>query len=75
MSREGKIYDPGIERILNETCRSDVFCRISLEKTAIMLIRRKKSCFADDRRIVLDYKFIGEGESLQFIVLSGFVKD
>ncbi|UCG47625.1 MAG: hypothetical protein JSU94_19335 [Phycisphaerales bacterium] len=65
----------GIEQIVNETCRSDVACRIGLGESANMLIRRKKSCFADDGRIVLDCKFIGGGDSQQFIVLSALTKD
>ncbi len=65
----------GIEQIVNETCRSNATCRIEIENAATMLIRRKKSCFAEDRRMVLDYNFVVEGDSQQFIVASVFEGD
>jgi hypothetical protein len=61
--------------IVDEIVKSDALARLGAEDWARMLLERKKTFFADDRRIILDYKIVEENGRERLLVMSSLVKD
>ena len=61
--------------IVDEMGKSDPLKRLGVEKDIWMLLERKKDFFANDKRMVLDYKFIEEQGRPRLLVVSTLVKD
>jgi hypothetical protein len=64
-----------LNRIVNELGKSDLLTRLEIEDCTRMLLERKKALFADDRRMVVDYKVVEEEEGQRLLVMSTPAKD
>jgi len=62
-------------KIVDEIGKSDALTRLEVEDCAKMLLERKKDLFADDRRMILKYKVVEEGDNQRLLVMSTLAKD
>ena len=59
-----------LNTIVNELGKSDRLMRFEIEDCTRMLLERKKALFADDKRMVVDYKVVEEEEGQRLLVMS-----
>lgn len=64
-----------LRSLVDELGRSDPLARLDVEDCARMLLERRRTLFADDRRMIVNYKVIDEGDSHRLLVMSAFTKD
>ena len=64
-----------LRSLINELGKSDKLARFDVEDCARMLLERKKIFFADEKRMVLNYKVVEEKDSNRLLVMSAFTKD
>jgi hypothetical protein len=64
-----------LEHIINEIGGTDPLVRADVEDHARMLLRRKQEFFAKDRRLVVDFKIVEEGDNCRLLVMSTPAKD
>jgi hypothetical protein len=64
-----------ISSLVDEVAKSDVLIRLSIEEDVRMLLERKKRFFADDKRMVVNYKVIEENGSRRLLAMSAFTND
>jgi len=56
--------------ILDKLGKSETLTRLEIEDCTRMLLERKKALFADDKRMVVDYKVVEEEEGRRLLVMS-----
>jgi hypothetical protein len=61
--------------LVDKIAKSDVLLRLSVKNDIRMLLERKKTFFADDRRIVVNYEIIEERGSRRLLAMSAMAKD
>ena len=61
--------------MVNEIGKSDLLTRHEFEDCTRMLLERKRFLFADEKRIVVNYKVVEEGDYQRLLVMSVFAKD
>ena len=61
--------------MVDEMAKSDVLLRLRVQGDIRMLLERKKTFFADEKRMVLNYKIIEENGSRRLLAMSAFTKD
>jgi len=61
--------------MVNELGKSDQLTRFEAEDCTRMLLERKRILFADEKRIVVNYKVVEEGDYHRLLVMSAFAKD
>jgi hypothetical protein len=61
--------------IIDELSKSYPLMCLEIEQCIRVLLERKKTFFADDRRIVLNHEFVGEEARPRLLVASTLVKD
>jgi len=64
-----------LERIINKLGRTDPLFRTGVEDHARMLLKRKQEYFAKDRRFIVNFKIVEEGNNNRLFVMSTLVKD
>ena len=64
-----------LKAITDKLGKSDPLLRIEVEDCIHMLLERKKTLFANDKRIITDFKIVEEREGPRLLVMSTFVKD
>ncbi|MFQ6036291.1 MAG: hypothetical protein ACE5NM_10685 [Sedimentisphaerales bacterium] len=64
-----------LRSLVDELGKSDPLARFDVEDCARMLLERRRTLFADDRRMIVNYKVIDEGDSHRLLVMSAFTKD
>ncbi len=64
-----------LKTILDELSKSDPLMRPELEAWGKTLLRRKKAFFADERRMVVNYKVVETEDSHRLSVMSTLAKD
>lgn len=65
-----------VQAIVNELGKSDQLTRFEFEDCVRMLLERKRILFADEKRIVVNYKIVEEEEDHhRLLVMSVFAKD
>ena len=64
-----------VQSLINDIANSDILHRLRFEDDIRMLLERKKTFFADDRRIVVNYKVIEEEDRQRLLVMSTLAKD
>lgn len=61
--------------LANEMGKSDVLQRLRVEDDVRMLLERKKAFYADEKRMVVNYKIIEEKGSRRLLAMSVFTKN
>ncbi len=61
--------------MVDEMAKSDVLLRLGVQGDIRMLLERKKTFFADEKRMVVNYKIIEENGSRRLLAMSAFTKD
>jgi hypothetical protein len=61
--------------IINEIGGSDPLARADVEYHAMMLLKRKQEFFAKDRRFVVNFRIVEQGNDYRLLVMSAPVKD
>jgi len=61
--------------IVDELGKSDLLTRHEIEDCTRMLLERKKALFADDRRMIVNYKVVDEKDGQRLFVMSTPVKN
>ena len=61
--------------MVNELGKSDQLTRFEFEDYVRMLLERKRVLFADEKRIVVNFKVVEEGNHHHLFVMSTFAKD
>jgi hypothetical protein len=64
-----------LNKFLCDAAVSNESVHLGLGQYARVLIARKKALFHDEKRSILDVKFVGEGENRQVFVFSALSKD
>jgi hypothetical protein len=64
-----------VREMVGEMAKSDFLTRFEVENCINMLLGRKRTFFADERRLVLDYKIVEEKGRERLLVLSALAKD
>lgn len=64
-----------VRAIVKKLDKSDLLTRFEAEDCVRMLLERKRILFADEKRIVLNYKIVEEGDHHHLFVISTFAKD
>ena len=64
-----------LRRLVDELGKSDPLARFDIEDCARMLLERKRVFFADDKRMIVNYKVIDQGDSHRLLVMSALTKD
>jgi len=64
-----------LRAIVNKLGKSDQLTRFEFEDCTRMLLERKRIFFADEKRIVVNYKVFEEGDDQRLLVMSAFTKD
>jgi len=64
-----------VRTIVNKLDKSDLLTRFEAEDCVRMLLERKRVFFADEKRIVINYKIVEEGDYQRLLVMSTFAKD
>jgi len=64
-----------LRAIVNELGKSDQLTRHEFEDCVRMLLERKRILFADEKRIVVNYKIVEEEDHHHLFVMSIFAKD
>jgi hypothetical protein len=64
-----------LEHIINEIGITDPLFRTNFEDHARMLLRRKQEFFAKDRRFIVNFKIVEEGDDYHLFVMSSPAKD
>ena len=64
-----------LRAIVNELGKSDPMTRFEIEDCARMLLERKRIFFADEKRIVVNYKVVEEEDHHRLLVMSTLAKD
>jgi hypothetical protein len=59
-----------LSSLVDEMAKSDVLLRLSVKNDIRMLLNRKKTFFADDKRMVVDYKIVEENGSYRLLAMS-----
>ena len=63
-----------LKKIVDELSKSDPLIRTDLNAWAKALLERKKTFFADDRRMVVNYEVVEEKDNHRLLVMSTLVK-
>ena len=64
-----------LRAIVNELGKSALLTRVEAEDCTRMLLERKRIFFADEKRIVVNYKVVEEEDHHHLFVMSTFAKD
>jgi hypothetical protein len=64
-----------LEHIINEIGGADPLFRTGVENRARMLLKRKQEYFAKDRRFIMNFKIVEEGNNSRLLVMSAPAKD
>jgi len=64
-----------VQSLVNEMGKSDILKRLRVEEDIRMLLERKKVFFADDRRMLMDFKIFEEKGLRRLLAMSAFTKD
>jgi len=64
-----------VRAIVNEIDKSHLLTRFEAEDCVRMLLERKRILFADEKRIVINYKIVEEEDHHRLLVTSTFAKD
>ena len=64
-----------LEYIVNEIGGTDPLARADVEDNARMLLKRKQEFFAKDRRYIVNFKIVEEGDNYRLLVMSTPAKD
>ena len=64
-----------LRAMVNELGKSDQLTRFEIEDCTRMLLERKRFFFADEKRIVVNYKVVEEGDYQRLLVMSVLAKD
>jgi hypothetical protein len=64
-----------LRAMVNELGKSDLLTRLEAEDCTRMLLERKRIFFADEKRIVVNYKVVEEEDHHHLFVMSTFAKD
>jgi hypothetical protein len=63
-----------IDKMLDETCENDVACQLYYSRTAKALIEQRKMFYAEDRRMIMNYRFCNDAYGRHLIVASAPLK-
>ncbi|NIP22747.1 MAG: hypothetical protein GWN67_14350 [Phycisphaerae bacterium] len=64
-----------VREMVEEIGKSDILTRLEVEDCVGMLLERKKTFFAEERRMVVDYKIFEEKGRERLLVASALAKD
>ena len=64
-----------LEHIINELGGADSLVRTEVEDHASMLLKRKQKFFAKDRRFIVNFKIVEEGNNSRLLVMSAPAED
>lgn len=64
-----------IHSLVYEMGKSDVLLCLGVQDDIRMLLERKKTFFADEKRMVVNYEIIEENGSRRLLAMSAFTKD
>ena len=64
-----------IRSLVDEMAKSDYLLRLSVKNDIRMLLNRKETFFADEKRMVVNYEIIEENGSRRLLAMSAFTKD
>jgi len=64
-----------LSAVVDELDQSDHLVRLEADNWVGSLLDRKKTFFADDRRVILDYKIVQEKGRERLLVVSTLAKD
>lgn len=64
-----------VQTLVNEVGKSDILKRLRVEDDIRMLLERKKAFFADDKRMLMDFRIFEEKGSRRLLAMSAFTKD
>lgn len=63
-----------VQAMVKKLDKSDLLTRFEAEDYVRMLLERKRIFFADEKRIVVNYKVVEEGDYQRLLVMSAFAK-
>jgi hypothetical protein len=61
--------------LVDKLSKSNLLTRLEVEDCTRMLLERKKALFADDRRMIVNYKVVDEKDGQRLLVMSAPVKN
>ena len=64
-----------LNKVINELGKSDPTTRIEVEDCICMLMERKKTVFANDRRMIANFEVVEERDGSRLVVVSSLVED
>jgi len=64
-----------LNKVINELGKSDPTTRIEIEDCIRMLMERKKTVFANDRRMIANFEVVEERDGSRLVVMSSLVED
>lgn len=64
-----------LEHMINEIGGTDTLFRTGVEDHTRMLLKRKQEYFAKDRRFIMNFKIVEEGNNSRLLVMSAPAKD
>jgi len=70
--REQQVH---LNALADELGKSDAFTYLEAADCVRMLLERKRTLFADDRRMIMDYTIVGEKDHQRLLVASALAKD
>jgi len=64
-----------LNNVINELGKSDPLLRIEVEDCIHMLMERKKTVFANDRRMIANFEVVEERDGSRLVVVSSLAED
>jgi len=64
-----------LNKVINELGKSDPTTRIEVEDCIRMLMERKKTVFANDRRMIANFEVVEERDGSRLVVVSSLLED
>ncbi len=64
-----------LNNVINELVKSEPTARIEVEECIRILMERKKTVFANERRIITDFEVVEERDGSRLVVLSTLAED
>jgi len=64
-----------LNNVINELGKSDPITRIEVEECIRMLMERKETVFANDRRMIANFEIVEERDGSRLVVLSSLAED